>query len=94
MTIRLAFLSATIATVLGTIAAVREAGLRIPEDVAVIGFGGFEWGHYVTPALTTVSLDVATMARRIREAFEACEAGDAIPPLTLIQTSLVVRQSS
>ena len=73
--------------------AIREHGLRIPEDIAVIGFGGFEWGQYVTPPLTTISLDVVTMAARIRTLFEPADGDKPIELLTLIPPMLVTRRS-
>lgn len=39
---------------IGFIKAVREAGLRVPADVSVVGFDGIEFGDYVQPALTTL----------------------------------------
>ncbi len=39
---------------LGAMEVFHEAGLRVPEDVAVVGFDGTEEGGYVTPPLTTV----------------------------------------
>ncbi len=39
---------------LGAIGVLREAGIRIPEDVAVVGFDGIEEVKYLTPPLTTV----------------------------------------
>lgn len=38
----------------GALVALREAGLRVPEDVAVIGFDDVELAAYTDPALTTV----------------------------------------
>lgn len=38
----------------GAIRAVRDRGLRVPEDVSVMGFDGIELGNYLSPRLTTV----------------------------------------
>jgi LacI family repressor for deo operon, udp, cdd, tsx, nupC, and nupG len=38
---------------IGFIKVVRAAGLRVPEDVSVIGFDGIEFADYVEPTLTT-----------------------------------------
>ncbi len=39
-----------------------EAGIRIPEDVSVLGFDGIELGDYVQPKLTTLRQPVEQLA--------------------------------
>lgn len=46
---------------LGAMRAVREAGLRIPEDVSVVGFDGLPLCELTVPPLTSVSQDMRTM---------------------------------
>jgi DNA-binding LacI/PurR family transcriptional regulator len=41
---------------MGVIEALREAGLRVPEDVSVVGFDGADSRSYFSPRLTTVKL--------------------------------------
>jgi DNA-binding LacI/PurR family transcriptional regulator len=40
---------------IGALRVLREAGLRVPQDVAVVGFDGTSLGAFTNPALTTVS---------------------------------------
>ena len=49
----------------GVYRAVHEAGLRIPEDVSVVGFDGIELGDYLQPKLTTMAQPVDEMADAI-----------------------------
>ncbi|GEM02754.1 LacI family transcriptional regulator [Halolactibacillus halophilus] len=42
----------------GAMKAIQEAGLRVPEDISIIGYDNVEWSDYVTPRLTTVKQDV------------------------------------
>lgn len=42
----------------------REAGLRVPEDVSVVGFDDVEMASVVTPGLTTVRQDALEIGRR------------------------------
>ena len=39
----------------GALVAIREAGLRVPEDVAVVGFDDIPVARLITPRLTTVA---------------------------------------
>jgi LacI family repressor for deo operon, udp, cdd, tsx, nupC, and nupG len=48
---------------IGAIRALLTHGLRVPEDVAVVGFDDIEAGQYHTPSLTTVSPDKVAIAR-------------------------------
>ena len=47
---------------LGSLRALAEAGLRVPQDVAVIGIDDIEEGRYVSPSLTTISPDKQAIA--------------------------------
>ncbi|MCH8493554.1 MAG: LacI family transcriptional regulator [Idiomarina sp.] len=47
----------------GAITAVHEAGLDIPEQVAVIGFDNINFSHYTHPKLTTIDYPVAEIGQ-------------------------------
>lgn len=47
---------------LGALHTLGAAGLRVPEDVAVIGFDDIEEGRYSTPPLTTIAPDKTALA--------------------------------
>lgn len=40
---------------MGAIAAIREAGMRVPEDVAIVGFDNMEFGWWCQPSLSTIA---------------------------------------
>lgn len=42
---------------IGAIDAIKDAGLKVPEDISIIGFDDIELAKYVTPKLTTVKQD-------------------------------------
>lgn len=48
----------------GVMRAAAGAGLRVPEDVAVVGFDNRVWGEYCTPTLTTVEFPVYEIGRQ------------------------------
>ncbi len=58
-----AFFAANDTSAMGCINAVMDFGLRVPEDVAVIGCDGVEMGKFVKPALTTVSNPISEEGR-------------------------------
>jgi DNA-binding LacI/PurR family transcriptional regulator len=47
---------------LGALRTLAERGVRVPEDIAVIGFDDIEDGRYSTPTLSTISPDKARIA--------------------------------
>lgn len=49
---------------IGAIRALRENGLRVPEDVSVMGVDGLPLGQYLVPQLSTISQSVHKMALR------------------------------
>ena len=49
---------------IGAIRALRDAGLRVPEDVSVMGFDGLDVGRYTVPTLSSIRQNVDAMARR------------------------------
>jgi DNA-binding LacI/PurR family transcriptional regulator len=89
-----AVLAASDELALGGMAAAIDHGLRIPDDIAFVGFGGLDWGRYTRPALTTVGFDVEALAARVSDLFIGFEEGKAAPPLTLISQKLITRDSA
>ncbi len=80
---------------IGCMAALAEAGLRVPADVALAGFDDIPIARYVTPALTTVRVGIAELGRRALEGLVAAlesPAGAAARHET-VATELVLRQS-
>jgi DNA-binding LacI/PurR family transcriptional regulator len=79
---------------LGAIYGIQEAGLRVPGDIAVVGYDDREFSGFVRPAITTVRMPCEEMGRASAEALLRLIDGEteAIEPI-LIQGELVVRQS-
>lgn len=77
---------------LGAMKAVREAGLRIPDDIAIVGFDDIELAEYV--GLTTVRQPMLQMGRQASERLMALINNPNSPRQHLhIETELVVRES-
>jgi LacI family transcriptional regulator len=52
---------------MGAIRALTDSGLRVPEDVSVVGFDGLAIGEFIVPRLSTVSQSVNVLAQRAIE---------------------------
>lgn len=76
---------------LGAIAALRRAGLRVPEDVAVTGWDDIEDGAYSDPALTTVSPDIHALAAEALDRLLARIDGGPLHPDELEDLSIPYR---
>jgi LacI family transcriptional regulator len=79
---------------LGVIYAAQEAGLRIPADLAIVGYDDRDVAGFVRPALTTVQMPCEQMGHIAAESLLRLIRGeiDLLEP-TLVQGDLVVRQS-
>jgi DNA-binding LacI/PurR family transcriptional regulator len=78
----------------GAMHVLRERGLRVPHDVAVIGFDDFEFARYVDPPLTTVRLPAFDMGHRAVELLiQHIEGEPAAQRKLVLPTELIVRQS-
>ncbi|HBL30787.1 MAG TPA: LacI family transcriptional regulator [Acidobacteria bacterium] len=90
-----AVFAANDAMALGVLSALQEAGLRVPEEMAVTGFDDIPIARYLTPPLTTVRLDIADLGglavRRLLEAI--AEGEDRERRHETLPTTLVVRGS-
>lgn len=47
---------------IGAIQAIQEKGLKVPEDISIIGFDDIEIAKYLKPSLTTIRMDILEMA--------------------------------
>ncbi len=79
---------------LGVLRALTDAGLRVPQDVAVIGAGDSEEGRYSHPALTTVAADPADVARQALTLVEARLTSPDAPPTHVVVPHRVVPRES
>jgi DNA-binding LacI/PurR family transcriptional regulator len=82
-------------TAVGALRRARAAGLRVPEDISIVGFDDIELASWTDPPLTTVRQPTAAMGRWAVERLTAGLGGDvgADDHVTL-EPALVVRGSS
>ncbi len=75
---------------MGAIRAIRDQGLRVPEDISIIGYDGIEMCRFMTPKLTTIRQHRETIATRSLDILLQCiqdgaSAVHEITPFELIQ---------
>jgi DNA-binding LacI/PurR family transcriptional regulator len=79
----------------GALRALREAGRRVPHDVAVVGFDDAPIARQANPPLTTVHQPVEEMGRQMARLLVALVAReDLAAPSVLLDTHLVTRESA
>jgi len=75
--------------------AVCELGLRMPEDISLIGFDGIEDTEYITPSLSTVKVPVEMMCQTAWDILQAKIAGKSSGLQRIIMNpELIIRESS
>ena len=79
----------------GALGALNDAKVRVPEDVAVVGFDDIALARYLNPPLTTVRVDRQELGRRAVEILLDREAHPehAGRRLEVLPTALIVRRS-
>lgn len=85
---------------MGAMMAIKEKGLKIPQDIAIVGFSNWFFGELLEPSLTTVDQpgfemgqEAARLLIRHIEMKEK-EVSDPITETKILKTKLVIRNSS
>ena len=78
----------------GALLEAQHAGISVPQSLSITGFDDLELAHHVQPALTTVRVPTLEMWRTAADRLIAALHGEAFPRATVIEVSLVVRQST
>ena len=83
-------------TALGLFSALREKGLRVPDDVSIVGFDDIPEAGYLYPPLTTVRQDFAALGQMMmhKVLLELEDPGQGGTSDTPLPTQLVVRDST
>ncbi len=89
-----AVFSASDAMAFAAMRAIQEAGLRIPEDIAVVGFDDIPPAANSIPPLTTVRQPIQRTGSLAAELLiDLIEHPDALPRRVVLPTELVIRSS-
>ncbi len=82
-------------TALGAIEAIKNRGLNIPQEIAIVGFCNEAFGEYLTPSLSTINQQTVNMGEESARLF--FDSGSVAPPpiqKVTLAPQLIVRQSS
>jgi DNA-binding LacI/PurR family transcriptional regulator len=81
---------------IGAMRAFSDAGLRVPDDISVVGFDDIQDAAYLTPRLTTVRQPLREMGKLAAQQLLqriSNRNGDALPSIS-VQPELIVREST
>ncbi len=83
-------------TAFGAMSALQKAGVRIPEDIAIVGFDDVSSARYITPSLTTIRVPIYELGRLgVQRVLDVVHGRQPTPALhTLLPVELIVRASS
>jgi LacI family transcriptional regulator len=88
-----AIFSADDESAVGVITALQDAGRKVPEEIAVVGFDDQIMSPYLTPPLTTVRAPTEEVGRQATMHLIKLIQGQDVAPLTLLPTEIVIRRS-
>ncbi len=90
-----AFFASSDALAIGAMRAIQGHGLRIPEDISVIGFNDVSVAKYVTPALTTVKVYTEWMGElAVSTILELIQEKAPVSRKITVGTELILREST
>jgi len=83
------------ASAIGAIRAIRESGLRVPEDVSVVGFDDIQAAMFHSPSLTTVRQPLHQMGEiAAKILLDRLEGQEDWPRQVAVKPELMVREST
>ena len=80
-------------TAIGVCRGLQEAGVQVPEDVAVVGYGNIDLGAYFTPVLTTQAPPQDAICQTVIELLMNQLKGEHEVRQVTLKSKLVVRGS-
>lgn len=78
---------------IGVMNALTEKGLRIPEDISVVGFDDLELSAFLTPPLTTINAPTECVGKTAAQYLFKLLARQEVDLVTLLSTKIVIRRS-
>jgi LacI family transcriptional regulator/LacI family purine nucleotide synthesis repressor len=79
---------------IGMLKAARKAGLKVPEDLSLVGFDDIPYASYSIPELTTVSLRSYEVGRSALDLLHRMIGKEKVSKRTVVKPELIVREST
>ena len=80
---------------LGVCLAIKQAGMRIPDDIAVVGFDNYDFSSFVSPTLTTINQPLDEIGKTaFLQVQKIIEKEKIESKNILLEAQLVIRQSA
>jgi DNA-binding LacI/PurR family transcriptional regulator len=79
---------------MGAVKALVDAGLRVPEDVSVVGFDDIQFAAFHRPGLTTIRQPLRRMGEIAAESLLMLLAGETIKSDIAVEPELVIRETT
>ena len=79
---------------IGSIRALHDAGLKVPEDVSVLGFDDIQAASYIVPSLTTIRQPLQPMGALAASSLLKKLAHEKLPDTIKVDPELIVREST
>ncbi|GAB1482944.1 catabolite control protein A [Treponema sp.] len=90
-----AVFAATDELAIGAIRVLKDEGIRVPEDVSVLGFDDIDISSYIVPRLTTVRQPLAEIGERTATLLHKCITDDKIADSNIVLPyELIIREST
>ena len=77
----------------GVLQVLQDQGVRVPDDVAVVGFDDIDIAGSMLPSLTTVRQPLYDLGKRAAELVCSKLAGEKVPEEVVLKSSAVIRES-
>lgn len=79
----------------GIIKSLHKHGIKVPADIQVMGFDGTSVGEYLSPSLTTISVDMSEVARQaVLSLIQRIDGDDSAPHKMTVGFQLTEREST
>ena len=80
----------------GALLAIKELGLKIPEDIGIIGFDDLEWAPLIDPSLTTISQPIYTIGSTAAQLLlrRLGRSAKLRKEVVVLKPELIIRESS